>query len=357
MTKTESSVRVSLQNVTKRYGEVTAVDGIDLDIEPGTMITLLGPSGCGKTTTLRLIAGLDLPTSGRILIGDDDVSTLSASHRDVGMVFQSYALYPHMTAGENVGYGLKVLGLPDGERRERVASALRSIGLEGYEDRYIDQLSGGQQQRIAVARALVLKPKVLLLDEPLSNLDTRLRRQMREDIRRLQRETGITSVYVTHDQAEALAVSDDIVVMDEGRIAQHGTPEDIYRRPTSSFVATFMGEANILDAVLVDGADGPVLRLGAAEVRLEKHAALPNPGPVKLAVRPESVALGDAEAAETGMRGTVEWRSYVGSATEYLVRYRGQEMFISMPAGAPRFAPGDEVSLTIDPVGVAVLPE
>ncbi len=357
MSRTENSVGVTLRGVTKRYDEVTAVDGIDLDIEPGTMITLLGPSGCGKTTTLRLIAGLDLPTSGQILIDGEDVSTLSANHRDVSMVFQSYALFPHMTVGENVGYGLKVMRQPAGERQERVALSLGAVGLDGYQARYIDQLSGGQQQRVAVARALVLKPKVLLFDEPLSNLDTRLRRHMREDIRRLQKETGITSAYVTHDQAEALAVSDDIVVMDVGRIAQHGSPEDIYRRPTSSFVATFMGEANILDAELKRDGDGPFLLMGDTEVRFDIDPGPVGAGPVKVAVRPESIRLGDGAADGNLLRGIVEWRSYVGSATEYLIRRDDQEVFAVMPAGSPRFEDGDEVTLVIDPVGVAIVPE
>ena len=357
MSRTENSVGVALRGVTKRYGEVTAVDCIDLDIEPGTMITLLGPSGCGKTTTLRLIAGLDLPTSGKILINGEDVSTLSANHRDVSMVFQSYALFPHMTVGDNVGYGLKVMRQPEGERRERVSASLRAVGLDGYQGRYIDQLSGGQQQRVAVARALVLRPKVLLFDEPLSNLDTKLRRQMREDIRRLQRETGITSIYVTHDQAEALAVSDDIVVMDVGRIAQHGSPEDIYRRPTSSFVATFMGEANILDGELKRDGDGPALCIGDTEVGFDIDTGSIAAGPVKVAVRPESIRLGDGAAGGNLLRGTVKWRSYVGSATEYLVRRGDQEVLVVMPAGAPRFEEGDEVTLVIDPVGVAIVPE
>ena len=357
MSAGKTSVRVTLRNVTKMFDEVTAVDGIDLDIEPGTMTTLLGPSGCGKTTTLRLIAGLELPTSGQIFIDGEDVSVRSASYRDVSMVFQSYALFPHMTVGENVGYGLKVQGVQADEKRERVQKNLHSVGLDGYEDRYIDQLSGGQQQRVAVARALILEPKVLLFDEPLSNLDTKLRRQMREDIRRLHKETGITSIYVTHDQSEALAVSDNIVVMDMGGIAQHGTPDDIYRRPDSTFVATFMGEANILDAELVDGVNGPVLRIGDAEIRPEKGTPLPGLGHVKLAVRPESISLGSVGGHDTGIKGTVEWQSYVGPATEYLVRRGGQSIFAIVPVGAMRFVPGDEVTLLIDPVGVAVLPE
>jgi iron(III) transport system ATP-binding protein len=357
MTVGKNSVRVTLRGVTMMFGDVTAVDNIDLDIEPGSMTTLLGPSGCGKTTTLRLIAGLELPTSGRILIDGEDVSTRSASYRDVSMVFQSYALFPHMNVAENVGYGLKIQGVPEEEKQERVHETLASVGLEGYGRRYIDQLSGGQQQRVAVARALVLEPKVLLFDEPLSNLDTKLRRQMREDIRRLQKETGITSVYVTHDQSEALAVSDDVVVMNMGRIAQHGTPDDIYRRPNSTFVATFMGEANILDAELVDGADGPVLHLGGVRIHPEKGVPLPGFGSVKLAVRPESIGLAAIGSQEIEMKGTVEWRSYVGPATEYLVHREGQSIFVVVPVGAPAFTPGDEVALLIDPVGVAVLPE
>ncbi len=356
MEKTRS-YRVSLRNVVKKFGDNTVLDGIDLEIAPGSLTTLLGPSGCGKTTILRLIAGLELPTSGQIFLGDDDVSVLSASQRDVAMVFQSYALFPHMTVGENVGYGLKVQKVPPDERRGRVADALGSVGLEGFEDRFIDQMSGGQQQRVAVARALILEPHVMLFDEPLSNLDTKLRRQMRDDIRRLQQETGITSVYVTHDQSEALSVSDSVVVMKEGGIAQIGTPEELYRKPNSAFVATFMGDANILDAVLtyenakasvvVEDATIPLGDIG------DEFAA----GKVKLAVRPEAIRL-VANQGKTGLpTATIESRAYVGSAMEYTVSLNKHSLFVVMPSQEQEYAVGDKVQIDFNPVGTAIINE
>ncbi|HEY8252942.1 MAG TPA: ABC transporter ATP-binding protein, partial [Burkholderiales bacterium] len=222
---------VEFKSVSKRYGGVTAVDDISFSIEPGTLATLLGPSGCGKTTTLRLIAGLEMVSSGTITIGGRDVTSAPASERDVSMVFQSYALFPHMNVLENVCYGLRRSGLAKAAADARAREGLAQVGLEGYESRQPSELSGGQQQRVAVARALVLKPKVLLFDEPLSNLDARLRRQMREEIRELQQRLGLTVVYVTHDQQEAMAVSDRIIVMNGGLIEQEGAPRDLYERP------------------------------------------------------------------------------------------------------------------------------
>ena len=299
-----------------------------------------------------------MPSSGQILIAGEDVSTLSATHRDVSMVFQSYALFPHMTVGENVGYGLKIQRVPDEERKARVESALAAVGLSGYGERYIDQLSGGQQQRVAVARAIVLQPKVMLFDEPLSNLDTRLRRQMREDIRRLQEETGITSVYVTHDQGEALAVSDNIIVMSEGRIAQHGSPDSIYRRPVSPFVATFMGEANILPASVISGAEGVAVKVGDLLISVGKQGlvdASPEPGPAQVALRPESVLMSNERPATGGIKGEVTWRSYLGFATEYTVETELGEVFAILPPHERQFQPGETVYIAAEPVGIALL--
>ena len=233
---------VSFRNVTKIYGkDVVAVDNINLEIEAGKLVTLLGPSGCGKTTTLRMIAGLEMATKGAILIGDRDVTLLPATDRDVSMVFQSYALFPHMTVMENVSYGLGFSGFDKSETKDRAAQGLDLVGLKGYGDRLPSELSGGQQQRVAVARALVLEPQVLLFDEPLSNLDAKLRRQVREEIREIQQNLGLTVVYVTHDQEEALAVSDEIVVMRNAGIAQIGTPRQLYDAPADRFVADFSG--------------------------------------------------------------------------------------------------------------------
>ncbi len=276
------------------------------------------------------------------------------------MVFQSYALFPHMTVGENVGYGLKIQRVAEEERKERVESALAAVGLGGYGERYIDQLSGGQQQRVAVARAIVLQPKVMLFDEPLSNLDTRLRRQMREDIRRLQQETRITSVYVTHDQGEALAVSDNIIVMSEGHIAQHGSPDSIYRRPVSPFVATFMGEANILPASVVnsEGGRGLSVKVGDLTVAVEEQALVDTPrepGPAQVAVRPESVLMSSEPPAGGGIKGEVTWSSYLGFATEYTVETELGEVFAILPPHARQFQPGESVFLSAEPVGIAVL--
>ncbi|HYC65531.1 MAG TPA: ABC transporter ATP-binding protein, partial [Reyranellaceae bacterium] len=249
---------VEFQNVVKRYGETTAVAGVSFTVDNGTLVTLLGPSGCGKTTTLRMIAGLELPSAGRILIAGRDVTSLSATERDVSMVFQSYALFPHMNVLENVCYGLRRSGLAKREAEARAREGLAQVGLDGYAQRQPSELSGGQQQRVAVARALVLKPSVLLFDEPLSNLDARLRRQMREEIRELQHRLGLTVVYVTHDQQEAMAVSDRIIVMNQGLIEQQGAPRDLYERPATPFLARFMGESN--------PAHGAVRRLDSTRV-------------------------------------------------------------------------------------------
>lgn len=222
---------VELRNVTKRFGSNTVIDNINLTIPQGQMVTLLGPSGCGKTTILRLVAGLEKPSEGQIFIDGEDVTHRSIQQRDICMVFQSYALFPHMSLGDNVGYGLKMLGASRGDVKARVKEALAMVDLEGFEDRYVDQISGGQQQRVALARALILKPKVLLFDEPLSNLDANLRRSMRDKIRELQKQFDITSLYVTHDQSEAFAVSDTVLVMNKGHIMQIGSPQDLYRQP------------------------------------------------------------------------------------------------------------------------------
>ena len=269
---------VRFEAVTKTYGDVVAVRSSSFEIAPGTLVTLLGPSGCGKTTTLRLIAGLEMATSGTIRIGEADVTRLSATERDVSMVFQSYALFPHMTVRENVSYGLTVDRRPKAEVHDKAEEGLALVGLSGYGDRLPSELSGGQQQRVAVARALVLEPQVLLFDEPLSNLDAKLRRRVREDIREIQRSLGITSVYVTHDQQEALAVSDRIIVMNDAVIAQEGSPHELYEAPADVFVADFIGDANLVDGeiVAVDG-EMATVRIGPVETRLLRRTFSPRP--------------------------------------------------------------------------------
>ena len=333
-----NAASVTFENVTKVYGrDVVAVDNISLSVEAGTLVTLLGPSGCGKTTTLRMIAGLEMVTSGRILIGNADVTRLPATDRDVSMVFQSYALFPHMSVLENVSYGLKFSGFPKAEVRDRALAGLELVGLKDYGARLPSELSGGQQQRVAVARALVLEPQVLLFDEPLSNLDAKLRRQVREDIRDIQTRLGLTAVYVTHDQEEALAVSDRIIVMNRAVIAQEGTPRDLYDAPASRFVADFIGEANIFpcEIVKVEG--------GRASVRIGDFSAdLPArdfaPGPAYLAVRPNRIRL-VAGGTQNAIPGELRKATYAGSHLEF---------FVETPHG-PIFAVDDDVNATLAP--------
>src|SRR5256714_14772244 len=267
---------IEFRKVSKLYGEIAAVKDVSFTIGEGSLVTLLGPSGCGKTTTLRMIAGLELPTSGTIAIGGSDVARVPASERDVSMVFQSYALFPHMTVLDNVSYGLTVARLPKAEVAERAHAALATVGLPVFDTRLPSELSGGQQQRVAVAGALVLEPGVLLFDEPLSNLDARLRRQMREEIRDLQQRLSLTVVYVTHDQAEAMAVSDRIVVMNKAVIAQEGAPRELYEQPRDPFVAGFMGDANRVRGTMTrrDATYGDVT-LGAVTLTLP-HRGLPD---------------------------------------------------------------------------------
>ena len=358
-TENNKSSRVQLIDVVKSFGDNTVLHNIDLDIKAGSLTTLLGPSGCGKTTILRLIAGLELPTSGQIILGDEDVSVLSASQRDVAMVFQSYALFPHMTVGENVGYGLKMQGIAKAERNEKVKGALDSVGLDGFQDRYIDQMSGGQQQRVAVARALILKPKVMLFDEPLSNLDSKLRRQMREDIRRLQQDLGITSVYVTHDQDEALAVSDEVVVVRDGVISQQGTPKELYLQPNSKFVATFMGDANIVTGKVIEVGEHSHLRIDDVEIVTDKPMGdeLLNTT-IEIAIRPEALSLTSREdKKQTGLDCIIVSKAYIGSAIEYSVKWHDQELFLVSATGSQEFDIGDLAKVLITPPGIAPIPE
>jgi iron(III) transport system ATP-binding protein len=344
---------IEFRHVTKRYGDVAAVNDISFTIAPGTLVTLLGPSGCGKTTTLRMIAGLELPTSGTILIGGADVTTTPASERDVSMVFQSYALFPHMSVLENVRYGLVVSKMPKDKADARARVALATVGLEGFDERLPSELSGGQQQRVAVARALVLEPGVLLFDEPLSNLDARLRRQMREEIRDLQQRLSLTVVYVTHDQSEAMAVSDRIIVMNKAVIAQEGAPRELYEQPKDPFVAGFMGDANRVRGTLArrDGTLADV-RLGTVTLALP-HRGLAD-GSVDVSIRPEAI---DVRAEADGpIRGTVRKAAYLGGIMEYSIDSDIGELFVVSTAVERPLRAGAAVGIALADHGVVVIP-
>jgi iron(III) transport system ATP-binding protein len=348
-----TAAAIEFRDVTKRYGEVVAVNGISFTIAPGTLVTLLGPSGCGKTTTLRLIAGLELPTSGTIRIGDRDITGVPAAERDVSMVFQSYALFPHMSVLENVRYGLLVSKMPKAQADERARATLATVGLEGFEDRLPSELSGGQQQRVAVARAVVLEPSVLLFDEPLSNLDARLRRQMRQDIRDLQQRLALTVVYVTHDQAEAMAVSDRIIVMSRATIAQEGAPRELYEQPQSSFVARFMGDANRVRGVLSRnaGALGDV-KVGPVTFTLP-HRGLPD-GDVEVSIRPESITL--KPSGTTPLSGVVRRAAYLGGYMEYTIDSNIGPLFAMQLAGGRAHGVGDDIAIELAHHGVVLVP-
>ncbi len=344
----EEAAQVRVEGITKRFGTVVAVDHVTLDISAGTLVTLLGPSGCGKTTTLRIIAGLEQPTSGRVFIGDEDVTPLPAANRSTTMVFQSYALFPHLTVFENIAYGLRVQHRPEEEITRRVDEALGLVGLPGLERRWPAQLSGGQQQRVALARALVMQPRVLLFDEPLSNLDAKLRKRVRADIRLLQQDLGITSVYVTHDQSEALAISDVVVVMNQGRIEQIGTPTDLYRRPASRFVADFIGEANLLPATVEDG----MVRVGAYRFPFRQPSV--TPGPATLMARPESIRVGvDGD----GLPGRVRSAFFMGTFADYTIETDVGEVSAADAQSVDRMhAVGATVKLQFTPSGLYLLP-
>jgi iron(III) transport system ATP-binding protein len=344
-------VEVRLQDLAKRYGRVTAVKPLDLVIAGGSLVTLLGPSGCGKTTLLRLVAGLEQASEGKLFIGGRDVTLLSAGERNVSMVFQSYALFPHMTVVENVAYGLVSSGVKGARAAEQARAALRTVGLDGFDARLPSELSGGQQQRVAVARALVLEPDVLLFDEPLSNLDARLRRAMREEIRSLQQRLGLTVVYVTHDQSEALAVSDTIVVMRNAEIAQVGSPRELYARPESVFVATFMGEANHARGRIEEPGELATVALDRLTLRLPGRG-LPA-GEADIVIRPEAIVIGPPENG--GIPATVSRATYMGSHTEYHLDTPLGDLFAVAPDRAEARRPGEPVGISFAPDGVVLV--
>jgi len=313
---------VVLERVSKRFGDVTAVDDVSLEIAGGEFFSLLGPSGCGKTTSLRMIAGFERPDSGRLVIGDADVTETPPHRRPVNTVFQSYALFPHLTVGDNVAFGLRFTDLPKAAARSRVSEVLELVRLAGYEKRRPHQLSGGQQQRVALARALVLSPAVLLLDEPLGALDAKLRRELQVELKSIQREIGITFLYVTHDQEEALTMSDRLAVMSNGRVEQLGTPREVYEHPESAFVADFLGVSNLVRAHARGGGD---VDLEGATLHASRGAT-DAAGVVRLTIRPERVLIEPAGTlGENRIPATIERFVYLGSMTQ---------VFVALPGGS-----------------------
>ncbi len=356
-----SAVSIRIDGVSKRFahrvkGEVYAVRDVSLTVQPAEFLTLLGPSGCGKTTTLRMIAGFEQPNSGRIFIGEQDVTGLMANQRNIGFVFQNYALFPHLSVFENVAYGLRVQRKSEGDIARVVGDVLALVGLTGYERQFPNQLSGGEQQRVALARAIVIRPRVLLFDEPLSNLDAKLRVHMRGELRELQKRLDITAVYVTHDQEEAMAISDRIAVMHQGAIVQEGTAEDLYRRPASEFVAQFIGRTNLLAGRVVSvDADGIEIEVAGRRLRVAGKGPALAPGEtVRLVLRPEALAL-QAGGAD-GWPVTVVSRTFLGEKVEYHVRM-GEDL-LQVSAYNPRevLAPGQAARLQLPTADVPLLP-
>lgn len=350
---------LELNGVTKRYGAVVAVDGISASLHPGEYLCLLGPSGCGKTTLLRLIAGFEVPDGGVVRLHGRDMTSVPPERRDVNVVFQNYALFPHLTVAENVGFGLRMKGVPRAEARERVTDALRQVRLEREANRLPRQISGGQQQRVALARALVNRPALLLLDEPLSALDPELRQQVQDELRRVQRETGIAFLHITHDQDEALSLADRVAVMRSGRFEQIGTPREVYAAPASRFVASFVGGANLLE--------GRVAGEGWVELGSETSVHVPGLGatadpaePITLAVRPEAVRLANGDSGE-GLPGRIIRAAFRGSEVEYSIEatsgwnVSGGLLRALVPAGVGAAAEGDTVRLEIAPTDWVVI--
>ncbi len=354
------SEAIRLESVTKKFGDFTAVDDVDLKIEQGEFFSLLGPSGCGKTTTLRMLAGFEVPTEGRIMLEGEPVEKVPPYERNVNMVFQSYALFDHLDVANNVAFGLKRKKVPKEEIAQRVSEALELVGLSDRARARSDELSGGQRQRVALARALVNRPAVLLLDEPLGALDLKLRRQMQVELKQIQREVGITFVFVTHDQEEALSMSDRIAVMNHGRVAQCGPPEEIYENPSEQFVAGFIGISNLLEGTVDDGG-----RVRVGTTGLSIPAALPadcRPGDlVSLSVRPEKIAVDEVEDGMVAVEGTVEARVYLGVMTQITVSLGDGARLVALEQATyraradDRWEPGQKIRLGWMPEHAQVL--
>ena len=318
---------VRLENITKKFGKAHGVANLNIDIMPGEFFTFLGPSGCGKTTTLRMIAGFYFPTEGEIYFDDRNVSTLQPNKREIGMVFQNYALFPHMTVDENIAFGLQVRKLSKEKIKEKVDRTRTMVRLEKYGSRKINELSGGQQQRVALARALVIEPDILLLDEPLSNLDAKLREETRVEMKRLQTEFGVTTIYVTHDQTEAMAMSDRIMVMDNGYVKQIGTPQEIYNRPENRFVASFIGDTNMIKATVKNVTESEVeveseegIRLVGMPTNAASNAEMKKGSTIYISIRPESLCIG---SGTNGMIGTIKFVEFTGVSINYVIDVNG----------------------------------
>ena len=343
-------VEVRLENLVRRYGTVTALDGLSLTLAPGELVALLGPSGCGKTTALRLLAGLEEADGGRVVIDGEDVTNLPVNKRNIGMVFQAYSLFPHMVAWENVAFGLQMRGVPTAERKKRALETLELVGLGRFANRYANQMSGGQQQRVALARALCIQPEVLLLDEPLSALDAKVRSRLRDEIRRVQLEVGITTLFVTHDQEEALAIADRVGVMQSGKLEQLGPPTLVYSRPATPFVADFVGLTNRMEGTV---------RRGEVEIRGQSIPLVhPNvsDGPATALVRPEAVSIeGDGGAAQGPLVGTVIAVAFLGAVSRVTVDLGDTTVLAQLPtSAASEYPAGSKVRLTLRPDPVLI---
>ncbi len=350
---------LALTGIRKTFGAEAVVKDFNLKVERGELVTLLGPSGCGKTTTLRMIAGFETPTEGSIRIDGRDVTHLSARRRSIGMVFQAYALFPNMTVERNIAFGLKVAGKPAAEIKARVDEMLALIKLSDLAGRFPHQLSGGQQQRVSLARALAPSPRMLLLDEPLSALDARIRAGLREEIRALQQKLGITTIFVTHDQEEALSISDRIVVMNEGAIEQIGSPGDIYNRPRTRFVASFVGTLNTLQGVVVDPPQGAI-RVGQTMLHAQGVIEGAKAGETRaLAIRPEALRLGPPADGDNALTGVIEDATFLGAIRRLRMRIDGGALLVDAfnSNGASFPKPGDEVKVSFSPNDLIVLDE
>ncbi len=358
---TMPNATLELRGVLKRYGSALGVGPVDIDVMEGELLTLLGPSGCGKTTTLHIIAGLLFPDEGTLRFGERDITRLDPQHRDMGLVFQNYALFPHKSVFDNVGFGLRMRRLPKDEIRDRVGRMLDVVGLPGVEQRYPDQLSGGQRQRVALARALVIEPTLLLLDEPLSNLDAVLRKRMRLDLREIQQRLGIATVFVTHDQDEAFEMSDRVILMNQGRIEQVASPEELYDSPATRFAAEFIGEANLIEGVVADVTDGEAVVDAAVGGRYP--ARMPGGGArsgdkVYLMVRPERVDVATAPPGNGAVPATVTKRVFSGDLLAFTLRTEnGHELVASKPSVARYRDIGPDAAVWVDLQDCRVLPK